>query len=121
MWHLNYQRHSNGFVVEMGSLEVEPVVAEHLSVIRHENNNRILALACFVEGIQHGADAVVNQFHHGAICGADTTMVSACEIAHAHTARFVVSPDVVKLLPGGLVETVFGSQILDLLGIDRLS
>src|SRR3546814_9504321 len=60
---------------DLRSLEVDAVIAEHLTVIRHEDHDRVLALPGAIERVEHPADLLIDQVAHRPISGTDEAVI----------------------------------------------
>src|SRR3546814_7185313 len=62
------QRHPHRRLVEIRSLEVDAEIAEHLTVIRHEDHDRVLARPGAIERVEHPADQLVRSSWRERVC-----------------------------------------------------
>ena len=65
----NGERDADGAFVETAAFKDQAVIAEHLAVIAHEDDDRVLALASLVEVVEDAAELLVDELDHGVVGG----------------------------------------------------
>ena len=93
----------------MRSLQVDAVVAQHLAVVAHENDDGVFQLTGFLKGGDHAADVFVDEFNHRVIGRGDLALVAVGHGGHVIAAGIVVSVLGVELLVGGFAVGLAGS------------
>lgn len=94
---------ADGGVVEMGAFEVNAMVTEHLSMVGHEDDEGVVALAGVVEGFEDATHFVIDVVAHGVVGGGDVAFVVIGHGAGVEFTGGVVGPFVVELLEAGFV------------------
>ena len=78
------------------------MVAKHLAMVGHENHDRVIELAGFLQGSGHATDLFVNQLNHRVIGGDDLLLVTVSHPSDVIAAWIVVGKFTVELLKGSL-------------------
>ena len=88
-------------LVEMRPLQVDAVVAQHLAVVAHENDDGVFQLTGFLKAAIMRVDIFVDEFNHRVIGRRDLTLVAVGHSGHVIAAGIVVSVLGVELLVRG--------------------
>ena len=86
----------------MRPLKVKAVIAKHLSVVGHENHDRVVTFTCVLECSHHSADLFVDEFDHCVVGSRDLLLIPVGHLGHVVPIRVVVGKTAIKLLIGGL-------------------
>ena len=86
----------------MRALKVKAVIAKHLSVVGHENHDRVVKLPCFLECSRHSADLFVDEFDHCVVGSRDLLLIPDGHFGHVIPVRIVVGKTGIELLIGCL-------------------
>jgi hypothetical protein len=73
---------------EIWAFQIQSMIAQHLAVIAHEDDQRLLALAAAVQRLHHAADLLVNLIAHGQVGRPHQTV-----IVRAHIGKWIVVRD----------------------------
>src|SRR3546814_10564804 len=87
---------------DLRSLEVDAVIAEHLTVIRHEDHDRVLALPGAIERVEHPADLLIDQVAHRPISGTDEAVLLVAHRVTGETGIAAIGAAMVDPLEGRL-------------------
>ena len=63
----NHQRDVHQALVEAAALQQEAVISQRLAVVAGEDDHRVGQLAALLQGVQHPANVVIDQFDHGEV------------------------------------------------------
>ena len=105
---LHDQRYMHSSLIEMRSLQVDAVVAQHLAVVAHENDDGVFQLTGFLQSSDHAANIFVDEFNHRVIGRGDLALVAVGHSGGVIAAGIVVSVLGVELLVGGFAVGLAG-------------
>ncbi len=100
---MQHQWDTQSFFVEMWAFQVEAMVSQHFTMIRHEDQQRVFQLAGGFQCFDDAPQLIVDEGDHRVVGRGNLTPIIIGHGFQIEIPRFVMSPSMVEFLIGGLV------------------